>query len=170
MAVRKKSDVIDTQNENEFIDVDLAPIKKQRFRFNGDNNKILELNISDAGMLSRLEEAYPKLDELTSKVQELEEEVKDVDEDNVDDLKMSTLAQQIDTLDKGMREIVDNIFNAPVSQVLCGDDFTMFDPINGKFMYEHIIDLLSSKYEENIHKESQMMKDRLRKHTGKYNK
>ena len=49
------------------VDIELGSLRKQRFRINGDNNRILELNTSDMGIITRLSELYPKLQELADK-------------------------------------------------------------------------------------------------------
>ena len=44
----------------------------------------------------------------------------------------------------------------------------MYDPINGKFRYEHIIDTLSGLYTEDISKGMKKISTRVKKHTDKY--
>ena len=50
--------------DDNVVDLDLSVIRKKRFRVDGDNNRILELNTSDVGIVSRLNEVYPKLQKL----------------------------------------------------------------------------------------------------------
>lgn len=45
----------DSQIQDDIIDVEIKPIKRKRFRLNGDNNKIIELNTSDLNISVRLE-------------------------------------------------------------------------------------------------------------------
>ena len=42
-------------------DLDLSSIRRKRFRIDGDDNRILELNTSDLNLLVRLKDAYPKI-------------------------------------------------------------------------------------------------------------
>ena len=163
MAVK---DEVLTKNEIDgVVDIDLSVIKKKKFRINGDNSKILELNVSDMGILSRLDEAYPKLMDLQNKVAELA----DINDEAEDRELLSTTASKLKEIDGNMRETLDFIFQSNVSEV-CGSEGSMYDPIEGTFRYEHIISTLTKLYENNLNAEFKKMKDRIGKHTAKYTK
>lgn len=165
MAVKDKVAVINNQVEDDIIDIDLSVIKKKRFRINGDNAKILELNVSDMGIVSRLNDAYPKLMALQDKVSSLGE----IDDSLDDQEKMSLTAEKLNEIDTEMRELLDYIFQSNVSEI-CGSDGSMYDPIDGTFRYEHIITALVKLYETNLDEEFKRMKARISKHTEKYTK
>lgn len=148
-------------NEPEVQDIDLSITRKKRFRIDGDNNRILELNTVDMGIIKRLEELTPKLEALQSKA--VMEQVDDSDDD------FSKVAEVLKTIDTEMREIMDELFDANVSEV-CAPDGSMFDPFNGKFRFEHIIDRLMPLYEKGITDEYKKMSKRVNKHTDKYTK
>ena len=150
---------------DDIVDIDLSVIKKQKFRINGDNDKILELNTSDMGLITRLEESYPKLIKLQEKVVT----IADTD-DNTDEMGMlSSAASKLREIDNDMRETLDYIFQSNVSET-CGSDGSMYDPIDGEFRYEHIITTLLKLYENNMEREFEKMKQRIDKHTSKYTK
>lgn len=153
MATKKKQSV----EENEFIDIDLSPIKKTKFRIDGDSNRILELNLQDMKMPSRLSETMPKLEELSEKWSEL----------NTDD--MNELSKEILELDAEIRKLVDYIFDANVSEMTAPSG-TMFDMIGGKFRCEYILDTMSRLYKDTIQKEADMINRQMLKHTAKYKK
>ena len=154
-----------SNSENDIMDVDLSIIKKKKFRINGDNTKILELNVSDMGIVSRLNDAYPKLMSLQDKVSA----IGDINEEE-DDMKMlSTTASKLKEIDTEMREILDFIFQSNVSEI-CGSEGSMYDPIEGTFRYEHIISTLVKLYENNLTTEFNKMKENISKHTAKYTK
>lgn len=159
-------DEVVTNVDKDIVDVDLSVIKKKKFRINGDNTKILELNVSDMGILSRLDEAYPKLISLQDKVAELAEMSSADGEDR--ELLAST-ASKLTEIDGEMRKILDFIFDSNVSEI-CGSEGSMYDPIEGTFRYEHIISTLTKLYENNLNSEFKKMKDRVNKHTAKYTK
>ena len=152
------------------IDLDLSKIRKKRIRINEDNSKILELNISDVGIANRLRVAYDKLnklmDEVTATIPDSEEEIEDENK----------IIDALNTIDAEMRVQIDFIFNAPVSEV-CGSDGSMWDPIDGSFRYEHIIETLATLYENNLSTEFAKMKSKVdtklqdhRKAVSKYHK
>jgi len=168
MAVKRTTveDELTTVIPNDIIDVDLSVIKKKKFRINGDNSKILELNTSDMGIVTRLDESYQKLIDLQNSVASLADDVKDEDNDRE---TLSSTANKLNTIDGEMRELLDYIFQSNVSEI-CGSEGSMYDPINGTFRYEHIISTLIKLYENNLSKEFNKMKQNISKHTAKYTK
>ena len=150
-------------NDADIIDIDLQPIKKKRFRINGDSTKILMLNTSDVNIVSRLNKIYPKL-------QKLAEEAVDFSSDELEDNSEEGLAKfaaKLDTIDGKMSKLIDELFDANVSEV-CKDGGSMYDPFDGMFRFEHIITSLSKLYENNFDKEFSKIRQRVDKHTSKY--
>ena len=160
-----KDEVMVNQTNDGIVDIDLSIIKKKKFRINGDNTKILELNVSDMGIVSRLDEAYPKLSALQDKVANLDDIVEGLEDQEI----LSTTAKKLTEIDAEMRELLDFIFQSNVSEV-CGADGSMYDLIEGTFRYEHIISALSRLYETNLDSEVSKIKARIDKHTAKYTK
>lgn len=165
MAEKK---ITTTQN---ITDISLDVIRKKRFRIDGDDNRILELNTSDLNILARLKESYPKLikiaDNAFKNLPEVNGNVENYDfmTDEATTEVINSLAQA----DKEMRELVDYIFNSNVSE-MCAPDGSMYDPINGKFRFEHIMDTLANLYETDVAGEMTKVSNRVKKHTDKYNR
>lgn len=158
---------VDTKVEtpaDDIQDIDLSVIQKKRFRINGDNSKILELNTSDMRIASRLKESYPRLNTL---MDEVADEFNSIPDDAEDEETLTKVADAVNKIDGKMREEIDYIFDANVSEV-CGSDGSMWDPIDGMFRYEHIIDKLAKLYENNLDKEFADMKRRVETKAGKY--
>lgn len=150
-------------NEQEIIDLDLGGVKKKKFRINGDPNNILELNTSDVNIVTRLSRLYPKL-------QALAEEAVDFSKEELDDNTEAGLikfANKLEAIDTKMSKLIDELFNANVSET-CKDGGSMYDPFNGMFRFEHIINTLSNLYETSFNSEFDNMRKRIDKHTGKY--
>lgn len=147
--------------EDKIIDIDLSATSKKKIRINGDNNKILEINTSDLGLLGRLEETYPKLNKLS---QEASLALSETNEE--DTQKIAEILANINT---EMCKYLDYIFDSNVSE-LCSDGGTMYDLFNGKFRFEHIIEVLGEQYETNLKSEIHKAQQRLKKHTSKYTK
>lgn len=147
------------------IDISIPEIKKQSFRING-NPELLLLNTSDMGIIQRLESTYAKLDKLANEAaSELADSAKDGEQSEFDEIVAASKALQ--KIDKQMRELVDEIFDAPVSRI-CAPSGTMFDPLNGQFRFEHIINKISELYEQNLSSEFSKVSARMKKHTQKY--
>lgn len=145
---------------NNIIDLDLTPLRKKRIRIDNDDNKILELNTSDLNIIVRLQEVYPKLTELAVTA--------GIDKINTDTEEgMEELVTKLKEIDAKMREYIDYVFNSNVSE-LCAADGSMYDPFNGQFRFEFIIDKLFSVYDDNFGQEFKKMQRNVQKHTNKY--
>lgn len=150
-------------SKDNIVDIELPQIKKKRFRINGDSNKILELNTSDMGIVKRLSEVYPKLQKLAEKATTFDEkELADNSEEG-----LAKFATKLDDIDKEMRTLVDELFQANVSDICC-DDGTMYDLYGGMMRFEHIISKLAELYENNFSNEVSKVRARIKKHTSKY--
>ena len=162
-------------DNREPIDIDLSITKKQRFRINGDNNAILELDISDFGIINRFSEIKPKLKALAEDGVELEADKivaeSDMEDgsDEISDSDIKSIGKEITDKDKKLREYIDYIFDSNVSEV-CAPTGTMFDIINGMFRYEYIIDRITKLYKDNIATEFEKVAKRVDLHTNKYTK
>lgn len=142
------------------IDIDLSVTRKKRFRIDGDDNRIIEINTSDMTILNRLDEADKRLRELAEYANfEL----------TGDDDKDKDVVKELLSTDKQMREIIDYLFDSPVADI-CAPDGSMYDPFEGKYRFEHIMETLFTQYENNISEEIKKMRKNVKKHTDKYTK
>lgn len=118
------------------------------------------MNTSDLSIIHRIEDTVQKLNDLTKEAGKVASEA-----DTEDGLtRMSEALKDIDTR---MRELVDYIFDYPVADK-CVDGGSMYDPFNGKFRWEYILDKLMRLYEDNLKSEYKKMQNRMAKHTAKY--
>lgn len=152
--------------ENDIIDISLESVRRKRFRIDKDDNRILELDTTDLSIVDRLQTAY---DKLTEAVNNAFNNV-DMSEPEDIDIKNEYVTNFVDSLktaDLDIRSIVDSIFNSNVSEI-CAPTGSMLDPINGKFRFEHIFDILIPLYETDIASEMTKFNARIQKHTSKY--
>ena len=145
---------------NNIIDLDLSVTRKKRFRIDGDDNRVIELNTSDMTILNRLDEAEKRLTELAKYANF---ELSDDEQANADRVT------ELLATDKQMREIIDYLFDSEVADI-CAPDGSMYDPFNGKYRFEHIMETLFTQYEKNISEEIKKMRKNVQKHTDKYTK
>lgn len=150
-----------TNPEENIIDIDIEGVKKQKFRIN--NGGIIELDTADVNIITRLREVYPKLNKLaneaTSKV--------DIDDDTPVEEQLDKMSAALSEIDTKMREYVDYIFDANVSEV-CAPSGSMYAPHGGKFVYEHITETLGQLYANKLDTEAKLISKRLKEHTDKY--
>ena len=145
---------------NNIIDIDLSVTRKKRFRIDGDDSRIIELNTSDMTILNRLDESERRLKALA--------ESANVDLTGDDETDGAVVTRLLAT-DKEMRDIIDYLFDSPIADI-CAPDGSMYDPFNGKYRFEHILETLFTLYEQNISDEIKKMRKNVRKHTDKYTK
>ena len=155
-----KNDVVD-----DIIDVDLSSTERKKFRINGDNTRIVELNPSDLSIITRIEESEKKLKKCVDSLTKLVDEPSDTDEE------IFALGKKFKDIDKQMRDLVDYIFQSNVSEVCVPiGQGSMYDPFEGKYRYEHIIEALLTFYQTNIQNEYKKMRATVAKRTAKYTK
>ena len=149
------------------VDVDLGFVEKKRFRIAGDYNRMLELNVSDLNIFSRLKSGYPKLNNLLEEARNKMLSIPDDLDDN--DETISRIADNLTEIDAKMREIIDYIFDTNASEV-CAPSGNMFDPVDGEWRYVRIIDKLSALYTNGLHTEFNKIKANVEKKASKYTK
>lgn len=143
-----------TDKNEKPIDLELDVARKQRFRLNGDNSKIVELNPHDTDIVNRLDEAYPKIADAMEKLANL-------------DADSETFKKDILACDKAIRDQIDYIFDSPVSAV-CVSSGRMYDLYNGEFAYEKVIMTLSKVYAEEFESEYKKLKNRVKNRASNY--
>lgn len=153
------------------VDLSLDAVRKKRFRIDNDDTRILELNTSDLNILVRLREAYPKLVALAEEAFKNLPEVENSsdDYDFLNDEATNTVINTLRDADTNMRQLIDYIFDSNVSDI-CVPSGSMYDPINGQFRFEHIINILAGLYEQDVSAEMNKISKRVQKHTDKYTK
>lgn len=155
-------------HNNDIIDINIAGLNKKRFRINGDDSKILELNTSDINIASRMSEAYPKLVECEKEISSISSGSDDT-ENELETEEIEDFSAKLKAVDKKMKDLIDFIFDSNVSEI-CAGAGSMYDPIGGYLRYEIIIDNLSSLYNDTLSKEMKNVQNRMKKHTAKYTK
>ena len=144
----------DGERLDNVIDLDIKGIQRTNIRINGRDDSILSLNLSDINLIPRLQKSYEKIEKSLNALSKI-------------DIKSADFEADVKAIDKSMREVVDYIFDAPVSEVCCKQG-TMFDLKDGEYTFEHIIGTLLELYGKNMTNEFDQMKKRIKKHTDKY--
>jgi len=158
-------------NDPEIKDIDLGFVEKQKFRIGGDYNRILEINVSDMNIYARFTQAYPKLQDFAKEAQKKVESIPTdkLDSDDVDLDSLDKIGSVLTDIDSEMRKLIDFIFDTNASEV-CVPSGNMFDPVDGQFRYERIIDVLSKLYTTGFSEQIKKFENKVSKHTSKYTK
>ena len=150
-----------TKKKTNVTDIQLNISKKEQFRINGDDSKIIELDISDLGVLNRLRESYPRLQDLG---------MKGFEADSDEDLDTKTLGEfmgALDNINTEMCDILNYIFDSDIAKT-CSFGKPLYNMVAGKFIFEIIMDTLFGLYSDNIKAEFGEMSARMKSHTSKY--
>lgn len=157
--------------ENNVINLNLSATKGTTVQVNGDPNASFVLNLSDFGIYARLtdglEQLYELFVELKTKMGEVAENEEPVESEEVSGDDASKFIDIMKEMDGKMRNIVDYIFSAPVSDV-CAPNGYMFDLFEGQLRFEYIINELTKLYEQNINKEFYKVKSRINEKLPNY--
>lgn len=152
--------------ESEITNVDLGFVEKRKFSIAGDFSRILELNVSDLNIASRLKTGYPQLKEL---LEESQKTITSIKEDEDDFVTLGRYADALTEIDQKMRSIIDYIFDTNASEV-CAPSGNMYDPVGGQWRFERIIDVLAGLYTNGLDDEFKQLKNRVESKTTKYTK
>ena len=151
---------------NNVISLDMREASRTKIWVNGDATKVLELNLTDVGILSRFSDAYPKLLSLQDDINSTIAESQPENFENIEEL--SNFAAQFKSVDKKMREYVDYIFDFKVCDVCC-DGGSMYDLVaGGWWRFEYIIEKLGSLYNMKFGEEMKKNAKRMKMHTERY--
>lgn len=146
--------------------IDLSVTRKKRFHVNRGTASpgVLELDTSDMNIITRLNQLYPRLERLSQ-----DAAIKQLSKKDADDEILTKISEALQVIDKEMRQILDEIFDSNVSEV-CAPSGSMMDPFNGEFRFEHIIDVISKLYSNNLNEEYRKTSAKMKARTDKYTK
>ena len=121
---------------------------KKKYAIDGEKNRILEIDLQDISITSRIKPAMEK----TERVQSNWDGLRDLDPDNLTEDEAAQLEAAYEKAEAEMREAIDYLFNANVSEVMLKDT-SAFTPVNGRLKYDILVSALSEKYGDTIKRE-----------------
>ena len=159
---------------------DISLSSKKSYRIDGDNSRILYLDTSDMNILVRMEEVYPEIEKLAMEAVDKMAKSRskiggddiNTDEESENEItesqsSLNDIAEILKEIDSKMRVKLNYIFASDIADI-CEPTGNMYDPVGGEFRFEHIIEVLTGLYANNITAEFKKMQDKVKKHTAKY--
>lgn len=141
---------------------------KQQIRINGDDNRVIELNLTDSAIIVRLNKGINDIQQLIQRREGIRDSLTAVNVDDEKGLEQFTeLAKVFAETEDEMREIINEIFDYDVCTPMVGKN-SVFSTKNGEFLYETIINKLMDLYGDAIGEETKKVRERMSKHTSKY--
>ena len=146
----------------ENLNINLSEARKKRYTIDGDENRVLEFDPTDLGLLVRIEEVEPAILDAVSKFGEAQ-----ADANYEDNETIKEMAKRLKELDLFIRERLDYLFDTNFSEV-CAPHGTMLDPVNGEMRFTYLLDVFATLYGEELSKALKKRNDTMKKHTKKY--
>lgn len=154
-------------NTPETISVRVRGASKTKVLINGEDDKAIFLNLSDTGILDRLNETYHKMNDEAQKAVAFKAE--DFDFVDPDDEKMQETLAKLNEYDASLRGMIDYVFDSEVAEA-CSAGGKMYDPVDGLFRYEVIMEDLFTLYGETLPAEFEKILKKREERTKKYTK
>lgn len=148
------------------ISIRVRGASKKRFCINGDPDKVIEINTSDTGILERLEGAYKDLIAASERAVNIKGDIEDIE---IDSPESKALYEELSAINKKLCDAVDYIFDSKVAAA-CSGGGKMYDPVDGYFRVEVILDDLMSVLSDDLQAELAKITERRDQHTAKYRK
>ena len=150
---------------------DISLSTKKGYRIDGDNNRIIYLDVSDMNVMTRMEEVYPEINKLALEAVDRMAKTKRTVSDDItegdEDSDAEEMTDVLKDIDSKMRVKLNYIFASDVADI-CEPTGNMYDVVGGGWRFEHIIEVLTHLYANNITSEFKRMQERIKKHTAKY--
>lgn len=161
----------------EHSNINLNISTRKKFTIDGDATRVIELDIHDLALVTRLSDSLQRMDALTAEWEKLgnmvgNSTVDDVEDDTAVDViikESKDFSDQFNLIETEMRNIIEFIFDCDgMCKTILGNS-SVFSPVNGKYKYEQIIDVLTGLYEDSIEKEAKKINARkVEAKTSKY--
>ena len=129
----------------------------KRLAINGDESRVIVINPSDIGIISRYNEVVPKLDEIIGKY------------DNIKNPTLEKAAEIISELDTEARKIIDYIIGSPVSETVFGTA-NCLSSAGGQTIFENFLAAYMEYMTPAINDEFEKSKKRVEKYTKQVKK
>ena len=140
---------------------------REEFTIDGDENKVIRLDVHDPNVVNRLTEALEEMKKTQSSWSQLNDIATKGEELTVEE--MTEFSKQFKSVEAEMRSHIDYAFDCPgMCDTILGNS-SIFSSVNGVLKYEQIIDAITSVYEDSIKKETDKLNRRkITKKTEKY--
>lgn len=131
----------------------------KEFDINGDKNKILRVNTSDAQILKRAKEKEEEVKRIVTECENVK-----------DDMSLDEEIKLMDKLDKEVRPIIDYIFNTNASEIAFGSTNCVSIVDNGFPLFWNFMEALIAEVEKDVEKNYKKATANIEKYTSQVKK
>lgn len=123
-----------------------------RLAINGDESRVITINPTDFGILTRYKEAEPKIEKI---IDNATSKLTDNDEENI---------KLLEEFDAEMKKIIDFIAGSPVSEIAFGTT-NCISLAGGNYIFMNFLEAYVSYFEPKFKEEFKKSKSRIEKYT-----
>ena len=140
---------------------------RESFTIDGDENKVIRLDVHDTNVVTRLTEALGRIKTTEGAWQKLQDLTEHGEDMTIEE--MNEFSESFKKIEAEMRSHLDYAFDCEgMCDTILGNK-SIFSSVNGNLKYEQIIDAITSVYEESIKSETaKLNKRKVAKKTAKY--
>jgi len=139
----------------------------KNIEINGDPNRVIRINPTDAAFIKRVSGLGDKAQEIMQKYGDVDfssiEKLKDIDPEQPDFEEMKAAADNIDKIDKAIRELIDSAFDTPVCDTVFGSSWCI-SPSNGKPIYMNFLEAMGEYIAAEVAKQNEKSASKLNKY------
>ncbi len=123
---------------------------------NGDESRILRINLADSNLIIRFQDAMKSLEELVNNT-------KGIEFNNDGSAKEESQIETLKKLTDTVREKIDYALNTNACEIAFGNQSPL-SLVNGKYLFEGFLDALEPFLEEEMKKQAKLSKKRMEKY------
>lgn len=143
------------------LDISIRPNPRTEIRIDGDDGRVIALDLQDYNIVNRFAALLPELDAIDA---EYTAAIKDKSDDQEG---LQAIVAATRDLEARLTAAIDTLFDADVCAI-CSGGASLFTPVGGTLLYELIISQLASLYDDAFTTAVKQRRARVAKHTAKY--
>ena len=133
-----------------------------------DPNRVIRINPTDTSFIKRFSELADKSDELTEKYGDIDfdsiAELKELDISAPEYDKLKNAAENVEKLDRAIRELIDAAFGQPISDAVFGEMWCI-SPVHGEPMYMHFLNVIGEYIASEIGRQNKQSAEKISRYT-----
>ena len=134
---------------------------------NGDPSRVIRINPTDAAFIKRISGLGDKAQEIMQKYGDIDfssiEKLKDIDPEEPNFTELKSASDNIDKIDRAIRELIDSAFDAPVCETVFGSSWCI-SPSNGQPIYMNFLEAMGEYIASEIAKQNAKSASKLQKY------
>lgn len=133
-----------------------------------DPNRVIHINPTDAGFIRRFSALGDNASRISEKYGDVDlsliAELKYLDPNTPDFDKLKAAAENIDKIDRAIRELIDTAFGQQISDIVFGETWCI-SPVHGEPLYKHFLEVIGEYIAGEIDKQNMQSAEKISKYS-----